>query len=139
MSGSESQGQEEAACKPIFSPTARMLLLHMINGYDHVMASGRDAMLVTMDTVCGTSQAKLHTKVLSSGCSFCVLFGLNLLMPCEFQCLTRKASARNWKMKIRYLDQPLSHFVESYTDADGEIVGLYVRVLYNPPMCLNQH
>ena len=75
----------------------RMLLLHVVNGYDHVMASGRDAMVVAMDTVCGTLQVKLHTKVLSSGCSLCVLFGLHLLTPLEFQCLTRKASARTGK------------------------------------------
>ena len=113
-----------------------MLLLHVVNGYDHVMESGRDAMVVIMDTVCGTLQAKLHTEVLSSGCSLCVLFGLHLLTPWEFQRLTRKASARNWKMIIRYLDQPLSHFVESYTDADGEVVvGFWIlpQSLVQPP------
>ena len=84
------------------------------------MASGRDAMVATVDIVCGTLQAKLHTKDLSSGSSLCVLFGSHLLTPCKFQCLIGKASARNWKMTIWYLDLPLSCFLESYTDADGK-------------------
>ena len=84
------------------------------------MVSGRDTMMATVDIVCGTLQAKLHTKDLSSGSSLCVLFGSRLLTPCEFQHLAGKASTRNWKMTIRYLDLPLSHFLESYTDADGK-------------------
>ena len=69
---------------------------------------------------CGTLQAKLHTKDLSSWSNLCVLFGSCLLTPCEFQRLAGKASARNWKMTIRYLDLPLSRFLESYTDADSK-------------------
>ena len=84
------------------------------------MASGRDTTVATVDIVCGTLQAKLHTKDLSSGSSLCILFGSRLLTPCEFQRLAGKASARNWKMTIRYLDLPLSRFLESYTDADGK-------------------
>ena len=84
------------------------------------MVSGRDATVATVDIVCGTLQAKLHTKDLSSGSSLCVLFGSRLLTPCEFQRLTGKASARNWKMTIRHLDLPLSRFLESYTDVDGK-------------------
>ena len=38
----------------------------------------------TVDIVCGTLQAKLHTKDLSSGSNLCVLFGSRLLTPCEF-------------------------------------------------------
>ena len=64
------------------------------------MVSGRDATVATVDIVCGTLQAKLHTKDLSSGSSLCVLFGSRLLTPCEFQRLAGKASARNWKMTI---------------------------------------
>ena len=78
----------------------------------------------TVDILCGTLQAKLHTKDLSSGTCpcpcLCVLFGSRLLTPCEFQRLAGKASARNWKMTIRHLDLPLSRFLESYTDADGK-------------------
>ena len=73
-----------------------------------------------MDIVCGTLQAKLQTKDLSSGSSPCVLLGSRLLTPCDFQRLAGKASARNWKVTIRCLDQPLSRFLESYTDADGK-------------------
>ena len=54
----------------------------------------------SVDIVCETLQAKLHTKDLSSGSSLFVLFGSCLLMPCEFQRPTRKASAMNWKMTI---------------------------------------
>ena len=84
------------------------------------MTSGRDTAVATVDIVCGILQVKLHTKDLSSGSSLCVLFGSCFLMPCEFQRLAGKASARNWKMTIRYLDLPLSRFLESYTDADGQ-------------------
>ena len=88
------------------------------------MASGRDAAIVaTVDIVCGTLQAKLHTKELFSVSSLCVLFGSRLgdLTPCEsVQRLSGKASVRNWKLTTKYLEQPLSRFLESYTDADGK-------------------
>ena len=84
------------------------------------MASDRDATVATVDIVCGTLHAKLHTRDLSSGSSPCVLFGSRLLTPCDFQCLAGRASARNWKVTIRYLDQPLSNFLESYSNTDGK-------------------
>ena len=84
------------------------------------MASGRDATVATVYIVCGTLQVKLHTKDLSSGSSLYVSFGSHLLTPCQFQRLAGKASARNWKMTILYLDLPLSRFLESYTDTDSK-------------------
>ena len=52
--------------------------------------------------------------------SLCVLFGSHLLTPCKFKHLAGKASARNWKITIRHLDQPLLCFLESYTYANGK-------------------
>ena len=80
-------------------------------------------MVTTVDTVCGALQAKLHTKELFLVSSLCVLLGSrfgDLTAPCEFQRLSGKASARNWKLTIKYLEQPLSCFLESYTDVDGK-------------------
>ena len=84
------------------------------------MASDEGSPVLTVDIVCGTLQAKLNTKDLSSGSSPCILFGSRLLTPCDFQRLAGKASARNWKTSIRCLDQPLSRFLESYKDTDGK-------------------
>ena len=90
------------------------------------MTTGRDATVATVDIVCGTLQVKLHTKDLPSGSSFCILFGSRLLTPCKFQRLAGKASTRNWKMTIPYLDLPLSRFLESYTDSDGRRCGWFM-------------
>ena len=83
------------------------------------MASCGDPSVVTVDVVCGTLQAKLNTRDLSSGSSSCILFGSRLMTPCDFQRLAGKASAKNWKATIRYLDQPLSRFLESYIDTNS--------------------
>ena len=68
-----------------------------------------------VDIVCGTLQAKLFTKDLSSSSSRCIPYGSLLLSPCDFQRQAGKASARNWKNTIRYLDQPLARVLESFT------------------------
>ena len=77
-----------------------MRLMAIILTDDHVMfglSSGRGTTVATVDIVCGTLQAKLHTKDVSSGSSLCVLFDSRLLTPYgEFQRLAAgKASARN--------------------------------------------
>ena len=73
-----------------------------------------------VDIVCGTLQAKLLTKELSSGTSRCIILGGNLLTPCDLQCKPGKATARNWKATICYRDQPLSRFLVSYHDSSGK-------------------
>ena len=69
-----------------------------------------------IDIVCGTLQAELFTKDLSSGSSHCIQYGSLLLSPYEFQCQAGKAAARNWKNSI----QPLSRVLDSLVAPDGK-------------------
>ena len=73
-----------------------------------------------IDIVCGTLQAKLFTKDLSSGSSRCIQYGSLLLSPCNFQRQVGKVAACNWKNTIRHLDQPLARVLESFTAPDGK-------------------
>ncbi|XP_065918834.1 uncharacterized protein [Dysidea avara] len=75
--------------------------------------------LEAVDIVCGTLQAKLITKELSSGTSRCVRLNGDLLTPCDLQRKAGKASSKNWKTTIRYQDQPISKFLVSYRDEMG--------------------
>ena len=75
--------------------------------------------LEAVDIVCGTLQAKLITKELSSSTSRCVRLNGDLLTPCDLQRKAGKASSKNWKTTIRYQDQPISKFLVSYRDEMG--------------------
>ena len=72
-----------------------------------------------MDIVCGTLQAKLLIEDLSCGSSPCIQLGSRTISPSQFQREAGKASAKNWKATIRYLNQPLSRFLETYTNPDS--------------------
>ena len=74
----------------------------------------------TVDIVCGTLQAKLLTEDLSCGSSPCIQLGSRTISPSQFQREAGKASAKNWKATIRYLNQPLSRFLETYTNHSGK-------------------
>ena len=84
------------------------------------MASRRAPGTETVDIVCGTLQAKLLTEDLSCGSSPCIQLGPRTISPCQFQREAGKASAKNWKATIRYLNQPLSQFLETYTNHSGK-------------------
>lgn len=86
-----------------------------------------------IDIVCGTLQAKLITKDLSSGSSPCIQFGSLLLSPCDFQRQAGKAAARNWKNSIRYMKQPLARALESYVNLDGKRCCRFIGLSVAPP------
>ena len=86
-----------------------------------------------IDIVCGTLQAKLITKDLSSGSSPCIQFGSLLLSPCDFQRQAGKAAARNWKNSIRYMEQPLARALESYVNLDGKRCCRFIGLSVAPP------
>ena len=71
-------------------------------------------------------QAKYFTSSCSS--SQCILLGSHLMMPFDYQHQAGEANARNWKAIIRYLDQPFSHFLENYVNADGKNCCLFVNM-----------
>ena len=85
------------------------------------MASGRDTTVATVDIVCETLQAKLHTKDLSSGSSLCVLFGSRLLTPCEFQRLA--GTLKRWKGFRKELENYNSIFGPTFITFPGVIHG----------------
>ena len=84
------------------------------------MASQSDPGTRTVDIVCGTLQAKLVTDDLSCGSSPCILLGSQTISPCQYQREAGKASAKNRKATIRYKNQPLSRFLETYSDRSGK-------------------
>ena len=73
----------------------------------------------TVDIVCGTLQVKLLTEDLSCASSPCIQLGSRTISPCQFQREAGKASTKNWKATIRYLNQHFSRFLETYTNHSG--------------------
>ena len=86
------------------------------------MADSADSALAIVANIvemkCGKLHAKLVTKDLLNGRSLCIELDGNLITPCDFQRYGGKESSKNWKSSIRFQDQPLHKFLESYQDVN---------------------
>ena len=102
--------------KRLFCAYSTILNAHMTLYGDHKCLFGR----CSGYCLWYLQQAKYFTSSCSS--SHCILLGSHLMMPFDYQHQAGEANARNWKAIIRYLDQPFSHFLENYVNADGKIV-----------------
>ena len=111
--------------------------------FDHMtsnMASRLGAsgpMTRTMDIVCETLQVKLLNEDISCGSSPCIQLGSRTISLCQFQREAGKASAKNWRATISYLDQSLSRFLETYTNQSSKRYCCFVAPVndlnYSPP------